>query len=181
MKVKIGPYSNFFGCYQLADLFSYFGFSTDQCDKIGDLFSSMDWLVNFFNWIDQKKTRNVRIKIDNYDTWSFDHTLSLIILPGLKQLKETKHGAPLVDNEDVPKELHYNDKQDWEKVSDEEKTSHDVFFRRWDWILDEMIFAFENIIKDDDNFEDRDNYLRIQNRVNNGLKLFGKYFQCLWD
>ena len=34
-----------------------------------------------------------------------DHTLAMIIVPMLKQLKETKHGAPFVDDEDVPEEL----------------------------------------------------------------------------
>jgi hypothetical protein len=45
------------------------------------------------------------IKIDKWDTWSMDHTLSPIILPMLKQLKEVKHGAPNVEDEDVPEHL----------------------------------------------------------------------------
>ena len=45
------------------------------------------------------------VKIDHYDTWSMDHTLSHIVLPMLKQLKKDKHGSPLVDDEDVPEEL----------------------------------------------------------------------------
>ena len=35
-----------------------------------------------------EKERKVNIRIDNYDLWSMDHTLSLIILPMLKKLKE---------------------------------------------------------------------------------------------
>ena len=42
------------------------------------------------------------VRIDRYDTWSMDHTLADIILPMLKQLDATKHGAPHVDDEDVP-------------------------------------------------------------------------------
>ena len=38
------------------------------------------------------------VKIDYWDTWSMDHTLSYIIVPMLKQLKATKHGAPYVDD-----------------------------------------------------------------------------------
>ena len=30
------------------------------------------------------------VKIDRWDTWSMDHTLGMIALPMLKQLKETK-------------------------------------------------------------------------------------------
>ena len=45
------------------------------------------------------------VKIDRWDTWSMDYSLSFIVVPMLKQLKETKHGAPFVDDEDVPEEL----------------------------------------------------------------------------
>jgi hypothetical protein len=45
------------------------------------------------------------VKIDRWDTWSMDHTLAEIILPMLKQLNETKHGAPHTDDEDVPEYL----------------------------------------------------------------------------
>ena len=45
------------------------------------------------------------VKIHNPDTWSFDHTLADIILPGLKQLQATKHGAPFTEDEDVPEYL----------------------------------------------------------------------------
>ena len=45
------------------------------------------------------------VKIDYWDTWSMDHTLSPIILPMLKQLKETKQGSPFVDDADVPEHL----------------------------------------------------------------------------
>jgi len=41
--------------------------------------------------------RKVQVAIHDYDTWSADHTLSLIILPLLKRLKELKHGSPIVD------------------------------------------------------------------------------------
>ena len=50
--------------------------------------------------------RDIRyVKIDAWDTWSMDTTLNRIILPMLKQLKKDKHGAPHVDNEDVPPNL----------------------------------------------------------------------------
>ena len=49
--------------------------------------------------------RKIVIHIDDYDTWSMDHTLAPIIAPMLKQLKATKHGAPFVDDEDVPEHL----------------------------------------------------------------------------
>ena len=61
------------------------------------------WLYKWFGYSPNQKTR---IKIHNYDTWSMDETLAPIILPMLKQLKETKHGAPAVEFKDVPEELH---------------------------------------------------------------------------
>ena len=52
---------------------------------------------------DAKQKKEIRI--DRQDTWNMAETLADIILPMLKQLKETKHGAPFVDDEDVPEEL----------------------------------------------------------------------------
>jgi len=88
------------------------------------------------------------IKIDRYDTWSMDHTLSPIILPMLRQLRDTKHGAPHVDDEDVPDLLKSTSappkENDWD--------TDDNWFKRWDYVLNEMIFAFEH--KVDDSWED---------------------------
>ena len=94
------------------------------------------------------------VKIDKYDTWSMDHTLADIILPMLKQLKATKHGSPTVDDDDMPEELRVVAHQDWSqqlafKFDDQEqyeKDSWDLHQRRWEWVLDEMIFAFEHYV-----------------------------------
>ena len=90
------------------------------------------------------------IKIDYYDTWSMDHTLSPIILPMLKQLKEAKHGAPFVDDKDVPKGLGLRSTEASPKEN--EWDTDDNHFKRWDWVMDEMIFAFE--CKVDDSWQD---------------------------
>ena len=89
------------------------------------------------------------IKIDRYDTWSMDHTLSPIILPMLKQLRDTKQGAPHVDDKDVPKELRSTSAPPKENEWD----TDDNWFKRWDYVLNEMIFAFEHKI--DDSWEDK--------------------------
>jgi hypothetical protein len=157
------------------------------------------------------------IKIDYYDTWSMDHTLSPIILPMLKQLKETKHGAPFVNDEDVPETL----KSTSAPPKQNEWDTDDNHFARWDYVLDEMIFAFE--CKVDDSWEDafrsgnidwisvpidadgnevpkgEHKYYRmadgpnhtyqcdydgmrvVEARIQNGFRLFGKYYQALWD
>jgi hypothetical protein len=90
------------------------------------------------------------IKIDRYDTWSMDHTLGAIALPMLKQLRENKHGAPHVEDRDVPKGLGL---RSTEAPAKENKWDTDAnHFKRWDWVLDEMIFAFEH--KLDDSWQD---------------------------
>ena len=138
------------------------------------------------------------VKIDRYDTWSMDYTLSKIVLPMLKQLKETKHGSPNTDDEDVPEHLRsINSKKENEYDTDE---NH---FARWDWILNEMIWAFEQNV--DHNSEDQffdhsavDEKAGISEQIGkikidrmgldahterkaNGYRLFGKYYQGLWD
>ena len=139
------------------------------------------------------------IEIHNYDTWSMDHTLAPIILLMLKQLKETKHGAPFVDYEDVPEEL--RPEPEWyEKYSKNGETDPD-FFKRWDWVMDEMIWAFEQKTIDwesqyygdwveDENREpfggyhinsDHEGRKAHQSRMSNGFRLFGKYYENLWD
>ena len=88
------------------------------------------------------------VRIDPWDTWSMDHTLADVILPMLKQLQETKHGAPHVDDRDVPKELRSTSAPPKENEWD----TDELWFARWDWVLAEMIFAFEH--KVDDSWEE---------------------------
>jgi hypothetical protein len=153
------------------------------------------------------------VKIDYWDTWSMDHTLSPIILPMLKQLQATNHGAPYVDDEDVPDELKSTSAPPKENEYDTD-ANH---FKRWDWVMNEMIFAFERLNDDswEDNFRsgeidwkrvpcawdengkvtmykmedgpnhtyecDYDSIELVNKRIDNGLKLFGKYYRNLWD
>ena len=88
------------------------------------------------------------VKIDYWDTWSMDHTLGLIALPMLKQLQTKKHGAPFVDDEDVPEEL----KSTSAPAKENEWDTDENHFKRWDWVLDEMIFAFT--CKNDDSWQE---------------------------
>ena len=145
------------------------------------------WLkiANFFN-------RKIEyVKIDKWDTWGMDSTLAPIILPMLKQLKATKHGSPSVDDEDVPAELQYAKKTKTKKrIFDAHliiEDSEDLVHRRWDWVLDEMIWAFEQIVDDDYDEKffkgewDKKAYFANEARITNGTRLFGKYFRALWD
>jgi hypothetical protein len=134
---------------------------------------------------DDDSPRREEIVIHDYDTWSADHTLSLIILPLLKKLKEDKHGSPIVDQEDVPQNLRttypamYNGQLDlfntFEEIGDMEDP---LIHARWDYVLNEMIWAHEQIVADID-WELEMNHDWSQ-RLKNGLNLFGKYYQSLW-
>ena len=149
-------------------------------------------------WFNYSPQQSIKVKIDKWDTWSMDHTLAHIILPMLKQLKATKHGAPCTDDKDVPKALRSTNAPAKENKWDTDENH----FKRWDWILDEMIWAFEQKCRDnweDDyygdyienqkngpmagSFEwiDHEGRAAHQERMSNGFKLFGKYYENLWD
>jgi hypothetical protein len=155
-------------------------------------------------WVRQRiHPRYTYVKIDPWDTWSMDHTLALIVLPMLKQLQQDKNGAPLVDDEDVPLAL----KSTSAPPKANEWDTDDNHFRRWDYVLAEMIWAFEQKVRDNDESEffdhsecgdvkdfakdpnkhlskskvDWDGLKRHQERKANGFRLFGKYYQNLWD
>ena len=85
------------------------------------------------------------IKIDRYDTWSMDTTLAQIILPMLRQLNATKHGSPLVDVEDVPEHLHPT-----EPAGPDNGYTDNTVHERWEWIMNELIWTFEQLHPDSD-------------------------------
>ena len=119
MKVYIGKYVKWWGPYQLAELIPFI--SKDTKWKIGEWLEET-WVNDACDWFYIKNERKVKVRIDEYDTWSMDHTLAYIILPMLKQLKETKHGSPLVDDEDVPEHMRH-DGDNW-------------IHYKWDWVID---------------------------------------------
>jgi hypothetical protein len=231
MRVKIGPYKNWVGPYQIADALCFW--VRKEKDEYG-IKRNPKWVHNFGTWlsggedrdsllhkfclwVESKRTRTVKVKIDRWDTWSMDHTLGQIALPMLQQLKRDKHGAPLVDDEDVPEYL----RSTAAPPKENEYDTDDNHFLRWDWVMDEMIFAFEHRL--DDSWEDefrsgeidmlwvpvdrdgnevpkgdhnfyqmkrgpKDTYKcdyegmkKVQARIDNGFRLFGKYYQALWD
>lgn len=173
---------------------------------------------------DGDEEREINVVIHNYDTWNMDGTLAILVVPMLKQLIKTKHGAPLVDAEDVPPSLRPNE-NDIDAYNYSGHTD-DNFFKRWDYVMGEMLFAFESKIDDsweskyfsyDDDFNiefepcgqaqlrlfpdeegntvdheyysmkstssnfDKEGYQQEAERIQNGFRLFGKYYQSLWD
>lgn len=218
MKVYIGKYTDWLGPYQIADkVFFWLEKHPDDeleetrlykmRDWLGDFLAHgfdknkkrESWLYKFCNWVNQHKKRTVIVKLDYYDHWNADHTLALIILPLLKKLKEHKHGSPEVELGDVPEHL-------WPKqlAGPNNNYTDDTVHERWAWVMDEMIWAFEQEVMDDDEAQfydhsdakdpnddlmtqveklkvDREGLELHQERKANGFKLFGKYYSGLWD
>ena len=235
MKVDIGPYINWIGPYQITDKIFFWleKYPSDDKildrwdyklhDKFGDWLAGKDkdsLLMKVCEWIHSKRKRRMKIHIDRYDVWSMDSTLSPIILPMLKKLKEIKHGSGYIDLEDVPEHLRYTTTEEYDAQSvfpfyneeDVVKLNCDVH-ARYEWVLDEMIWTFEQLSDDDweqqywikspeIDFtkypEDEGQTVKPlrwkthgecdwvgrqkhQDRINNGLRLFGKYYETLWD
>jgi hypothetical protein len=128
------------------------------------------------NLLDRIHPKITYVKIDKWDVWNMDTTLAHIILPMLKQLNKAKHGAPNVDDEDVPEELKSTSSPPKECVWDTD-ANH---FKRWDWVMNEMIWAFEYKLKDTD-LDEYDQWSANGVRAKNGFRLFGKYYEALWD
>lgn len=176
-------------------------------------------LYKFLLWVDKQRQKIPRemVKIDRWDTWSMDHTLAPIILPMLKQLKATSHGSQMVDLEDVPEYMRTTSTEDYDSQltfdfyseESDNKLGYDVH-DRWQWVLDEMIFAFETIGTDwEDKYHTGKHDIQMKQleggvsemihgadhthhwdvkgweaeskRIDNGFRLFGKYFRGLWD
>lgn len=164
--------------------------------------------------------RKINVEIDHYDTWNLDHTLSLIIYPALLQLKATKHGVPSefvnVGGED------YTDQDSFDFYKETHKEAFDEGVKKWDEVLDKMIWSFEQLLKQNydslyhhgememdwiktdqefqnpitgklektyqmvdknpnDHWYDFEGHQLHDERIQEGLELFGKYFRTLWD
>jgi hypothetical protein len=135
--------------------------------------------VNIGRFRKNNSPRTVKVQVDPWDTYNVDHTLSLVILPLLKQYNRIPHGCSFVDNEDVPEHTPIPEGQEFLMSSEWES--------RWQYIVNEMINAFERIV--DDEWEqdyhnggefDVEGYKAEDKRIDNGLRLFGKYFRGLW-
>lgn len=154
MKIDIGPYSSGITWirswekrYELWRSESYYHDENDwnRVDRlVYNAFEGLYALTSPFDRWSNKRKRRVKVHIDNYDVWNADHTLALVIHPTLVKLREQKQGAPHVDPEDVPEHLRPSD-----EANEHNGYVDNTHFDRWNWVLDEMIWAFEQCAKDD--------------------------------
>jgi hypothetical protein len=147
------------------------------------------------NYTDDGSPRQEDVMLDKWDSWNADHTIALIVAPLLQQLKRDKHGSGMVDDEDVPEELRSTSAPPVEDVWELDANFH----KRWDWVLDEMIWAMTEHINDEGDSKfydyievdeeadlmeqvcDYEGLAAYEARKQRGFVLFGKYFQSLWS
>ena len=130
----------------------------------------------------------------------------------LKKLKETKHGAPYVDDEDVPEELRTEAAPALSEHQKDTGCTDDNWFKRWDYVIDEMVWTFEQHVSEDwkDQYYsgetdiqfkknegsqysqlihgpnhtfkiDKEGMKKHEERMENGRRLFAKYYYSLWN
>ena len=109
-----------------------------------------------------KLTRDVTVEIHDYDTWSADHTLALIIAPLLRHYRDKAGGAGSIGS---------TSPADFPDIGDPDDT-HDP--ERWRKLLDELVWTFDELAKEGTIVDD------TNERIDNGLHLFGKYYRSLW-
>lgn len=160
-------------------------------------------------WVANRTERTIKVRIDKYDVWNLGDTLALIALPMLYEFKKQGlHGAPFVADEDVPEYLRSTAAP---PLTEEEQNTGRVdklWHQRWHWVIDEIIWALEQVNDPDadshfhydtdpekpsnepglsiqEMFDrrtfDKDAYIQFEDRKRNGLRLFGTYFEGLWN
>jgi len=160
------------------------------------IYNAKDVPAEIKYWTREKYQRAVR-GWSVSDAWGMNTYLATIIVDMLRYLKKNKHGYPICCGEDRNK--------DYSKLSDNYDERNQ---KKWEWILDEMIWTFETVLKTLDHdwilLDDRKHEKKMQKfcdkmtalypdtdyhvmtkeesaRYRNGWKLFQKYFVSLWD
>lgn len=149
-----------------------------------------------YYWLSELLTpkRKIKINTDKYDHWSAYQTIALVAIPVIENLRKNIHGYPC-DFCD-PNEYGYGDgtgtagwdmvlqKIIWSLKQAAGDTDLDEFWiqKPGDWVwtptdnpeLTQLTFDPPGILN-------RPAHDAYNGRVQEGLDLFGKYFQNLWD
>jgi hypothetical protein len=174
--------------------------------------------VNIRNFNKGPGERKIDVKVERWDTYSMDHTAALIILPLLLQLKQSKMGVPneFVDRFGGDSDNNYC----FDFLKDDENYVFDQGCKKWDEILEKIIWSFQQLVDDsydskyyhgemrigwkpieipnpttgtltkayemvdenpNEHWYDHVGHMLHEDRIQEGLELFGKYFRALWD
>jgi hypothetical protein len=156
-------------------------------------------IVNIGGFAEDDKL-STRVEIHDSDIDNADYVLAIIAAPLLEKLRQNKKGSGSIDDIDVPENLRSTS-------APESKNDYDIdenYHLRWDYALNEMIFAMREIanerktmdiffdhskVDENSSFTEQINAVicdRIgldayDQRIQKGCQLFGKYFQSLWS
>lgn len=195
MFVYMGKYRNWYSTYNW---------------KTPEWFNDVAQTVINFVWNSwyTKLSRMTKVHISDCDCWSADNTMAFIVLPILKKLKEAKCGAPLVADEDVPEELRSTNAPPTEYDHDTDDFWFDRWNYVLDsmiWSFEQLVDEYwedqfhtgkidmKTVPCDDGSGHyqlvdgpnhthkfDQEGYAKYNARIDEGLRLFGKYYRGLW-
>lgn len=167
-----------------------------------------------------RRLPRVNIEIEAFDTYSLDHTLALIILPALIELKNAKQSIP-IEFGDVGGD-HSSPQYCFDFYNDTHPEAFEKGIEHWEEVLDKMIWSFQQIVEDNysnqyhhgelkwdweetdedmfnpitnttekayrmvdlnpgEHWYDSEGHKLHEERIQEGLELFGKYYNSLWS
>lgn len=133
--------------------------------------------------IEPKERDKSKVRIDPWDAWNVDYTLSRIALSLLKHYREVgaKKAFPVgIEEEDIPEDID-------RAFEDDDEKKHAA----WKAIVDKMIRAHEIVVNEElidafvasrmkEDYLDSMKYNEISQEEKEGLRLFAKYYRHLW-
>jgi hypothetical protein len=155
--------------------------------------------------------QKVDIRIDRWDTWNMAETLADIILPMLIQLRNTKHGSPSDMRHFYETTNYQYPQLCFDFYKKDDKRADELGHKEWTEIMDKMIWSFEQITDRDRDAKfhtgnidivwtptqngasvmgrgpndthqfDIKGFTEYNEKIQEGLDLFGKYYRNLWD
>lgn len=174
--------------------------------------------VNFQKYRKGPTERKLSVQVDRWDTYSLDHTLALIVLPLLLQLRQNMMGVPSDFTRSVGGDTDSNYCFDFIDLDKDEV--FDKGCKQWEETLDKMIWSFQQLVMDDydnkyhhgnmkigwkpveitdpttgkltkayemvdenpeEHWYDHVGHMLHEERIQEGLDLFAKYYRNLWD
>ena len=94
--------------------------------------------VNIDQFNEEKSDNVCEVEVTRKDCWSLDYTLAQVIHPALVTFASGIQSTAYVENEDVPDEL---------KTAEAEE-DYDLLDKKWNYVLQEMIWGFGQIKND---------------------------------
>ena len=131
-----------------------------------------------FFGIDPKTTTKVRI--DDWDTWSLDYSLSQIILPLLERYKELNIGIPM-KYETIDEWNEVVDKMIWSFQQLKDDNWEDQYYTGTIDFVTKLNDKGQYVLENIGDFEaDEEGLRKHYERIQEGLILFGEHFMDLW-